>query len=156
MSENVGMRHILFLDFDGVLHPFPAPIDPACLFCFLPGFEDTLRDLPHLEIVISSSWREGHQLDELRKLFSPDVGERIIGVTPQIDVHRLEDLRAVRQREIVLFLAKQPQEVAWIALDDDPDLFEPGCPNLIECIHGFGAAEENLLRKRYALNHKLF
>ena len=51
---------ILFLDFDGVLHPegedhiFKGGVD----FCFLPRLEALLREFPQVKIVISSSWRE--------------------------------------------------------------------------------------------------
>src|SRR5437764_815182 len=72
---------ILFLDFDGVLHP-----DPCChqdqLFCRLPLLEALLRELPSVDIVISSNWRANRSLGELRQLFSPDIGRRIIGMTP--------------------------------------------------------------------------
>ena len=55
---------ILFLDFDGVLHPLhdnvptpenhdnvPTPADQ--LFCYLPRFEAVMRDFPMVKIVIS-------------------------------------------------------------------------------------------------------
>jgi len=35
---------LLFLDFDGVLHPFPVPADATQLFCNLPRLEAVLRD----------------------------------------------------------------------------------------------------------------
>ena len=75
---------ILFLDFDGVLHPEydrqAAPADVA--FCHLPRFEAVMRDHPEVEIVISSTWREQFPLDDLRARFSPDIAARIVGATP--------------------------------------------------------------------------
>ena len=47
---------ILFLDFDGVLHPEPCDEDGEP-FCNLPALEAILRDFPAVEIVISSMWR---------------------------------------------------------------------------------------------------
>lgn len=51
---------ILFLDFDGVLHPlFTLPeLSPeeSRPFCYLPRFAAVLHDYPHVEVVISSTW----------------------------------------------------------------------------------------------------
>jgi hypothetical protein len=48
---------ILFLDFDGVLHPeYDGQAAPAdVVFCHLPRFEAVMRDHPEVEIVISST-----------------------------------------------------------------------------------------------------
>ncbi|MET3139349.1 hypothetical protein AAKU61_003730 [Undibacterium sp. GrIS 1.2] len=72
---------ILFLDFDGVLHPEPC-YDEAKLFTCLSRLEQVLREFASVRIVISSTWREKHSLSDLRRLFSADIAERIIGVTP--------------------------------------------------------------------------
>lgn len=138
-------KRLLFLDFDGVLHPFPMPADPALLFSNLPRLESVLRDFPDVQIVISSSWREGRSLVELAALFSPDIAGRIIGVLPVIEIRSLSDTVAIRYREIEQFLAGRSAH--WIALDDDPDLFPDPCANLIQCIDGFGREEEAKLRQ---------
>ncbi len=46
---------ILFLDFDGVLHPeYDGQATPAdIVFCHLPRFEGVMRDYPKVEIVIN-------------------------------------------------------------------------------------------------------
>lgn len=138
---------ILFLDFDGVLHPFPKPIDSAQLFCNLPRLETVLRDFPDVQIVISSSWREDQTLEELVALFSSDIATRVIGVLPLIEIRSLADMAVVRYREIEQFLESLDEPVQWIALDDDPTLFPPDCPNLIQCIGGFYADDEKKLRE---------
>lgn len=74
------MRKIIFLDFDGVLHP-----DGVGLFSRLPLLESFLSRMPEAEIVVSSTWREDHTLDELRQFFSPELRQRISGVTPSLD-----------------------------------------------------------------------
>lgn len=135
---------ILFLDFDGVLHPFPTPVDPTQLFINLGRLEQVFRDYPHTRIVISSTWREKHSFAELTALFSPDIRNRIIDVLPVIEIHSLADMEAIRFREISKYL--NGREDNWIALDDDPDLFPKDCANLIHCIDGFGDEEEEQLR----------
>ncbi len=74
---------ILFLDIDGVLHPLPDPGQSGAeQFTRLDLLEEVLRQLPHVDVVISSSWRELHPLDDIRTYFSPDVQARIVDVTP--------------------------------------------------------------------------
>ena len=46
---------IVFLDFDGVLHPEPSLAKDA--FCRLPLIEEILQDFPQVQIVVSSAWR---------------------------------------------------------------------------------------------------
>lgn len=141
---------ILFLDFDGVLHPFPTPSDADRLFCNLPRLEEVLRDFPEVQIVISSSWREERSLAELAAFFSPDIGSRVVGVLPVIAIGGLADMAVVRYREIEQFLEAQGELAQWIAIDDDPALFPPECSRLLLCEDGFGVAEEQALRKRLA------
>ena len=63
MKANLPM--LPFLDFDGVLHPDRSSVD--LYFCRLTLLEPWLRKRPQIEVVISSSWREAHPLDELRE-----------------------------------------------------------------------------------------
>lgn len=46
---------ILFLDFDGVLHPYPCKPEQA--FSAAPRLLAVLDDFPHVDVVVSSSWR---------------------------------------------------------------------------------------------------
>src|SRR4051794_39007445 len=54
---------ILFLDFDGVLHPTYSI--KAELFCYLPRLESVLRDYPMVKAVVTSDWRRNCDIDEL-------------------------------------------------------------------------------------------
>lgn len=75
---------ILFLDFDGVLHPEGEDhiFNGGADFCFLPRLEALLRKFPFVKIVISSSWREQLLYKDLLKPFSNDIRARILGSTP--------------------------------------------------------------------------
>jgi hypothetical protein len=135
---------ILFLDFDGVLHPFHRPAGP---FALLPDFERVMRDFPHVDIVISSTWREMHALDELRAHFSPDIRRRIIGVTPVF--HGLTH-PYIREVEILDWLREAGREnEPWVALDDIAWFFSPQCRNLIlvDPDSGFDSRTEQALRQ---------
>lgn len=111
---------LLFLDFDGVLHPQyegqAVPDDVA--FCHLPRFEAVMRDFPAVNIVISSTWRMQFDLDALKGRFSEDIASRIVGATPQLATngpHMVEQ----REAEIMAWLlANDRQGQPWIALDD--------------------------------------
>lgn len=136
---------VLFLDFDGVLRSLHGEKDKLP---FIPRFERVLREYPDIEIVISSSWREDHELTSLRALFSPDISARIVDKTP---VFEYLDHLHVRQAEVMAWLQKHRKEAeSWVALDDDDWLFEPGHPNLIlvDPQTGFDQSAESALRKR--------
>ena len=61
---------ILFLDFDGVLHTNHS--DAADHFCQRERFESAMREFPTVQIVIASTWREGHTLNEIREMLSQE------------------------------------------------------------------------------------
>lgn len=136
---------ILFLDFDGVLHPFHRPNGTLVL---IPVFERVMRDFPQVDIVISSSWREGFSLDELRSFFSDDIARRIVDVTP---VLAASEYPHVREAEIAAW-RRAAGRVAepWVAIDDMEAFFSPGCADLISVApeSGFNEATARALRDR--------
>ncbi len=125
-----GGHLILFLDFDGVLHRDDDRFDNP--FGFMDNFCEVIRDVDErnaLSIVISSSWRTTHSLDEMVIHFPMDVALRIIGVTPDLaagDFH----MPGIRQREIEAWMAASAPHAPWLAVDDRADGFDPGCPHL--------------------------
>lgn len=130
------MIAILFLDFDGVTHPDPCRKDR--FFCQLPLIEDALRDLPHVEVVVSSTWRFDHTLAELRSYFSPDLRPRVIGVTPTVTRADNEGwipqhlLHYHREWECRKWMREHRVEDApWLAIDDTPQWFLPDCSRLL-------------------------
>ncbi|KVP96418.1 hypothetical protein WJ97_11045 [Burkholderia ubonensis] len=116
---------LIFLDFDGVLHPCTAGT-----FIYVGRFQAFLRQHPCLRVVLSTSWRNDHAWDDLMALFSPDMRERFVGATPQLS----ETLPAAREQEIQAWLrAHGCERVPWVAVDDDVSLFTPGCQRLVQC-----------------------
>lgn len=150
---------IIFLDFDGVLHPvFPRhelPDKENQLFSYLPRLEGVLRDFPEFQIVIASSWRENRPWENVIKAFSPDILARIIGATPVLRSKEPPYPKHPRYEEILEFLNRNDMPtVRWVALDDDSKIYPPDCSNLILCLDGFRDAEENMLREVLSLHMK--
>lgn len=144
---------ILFLDFDGVLHPEHdgGPTPAESVFCHLPRFEAVMRDFPTVEIVISSMWRYQFTLDELRARFSPDIAARIIDTTAQAE--RIDGyLPARREGEILDWIASTGHEgVPWIALDDASWQFQRHHDRLVSCIWYVGLDDAAALQLRVVL-----
>ena len=148
---------ILFLDFDGVLHPDGCR--PERQFAALPLVEDVVREFPGVEIVISSAWRLDYAKTQeavlaLRAHFSRDIQHRIVGVTGDASNVSFKDMpfgldTYVRQAECMGWLQMhRPAFTPWLALDDGADLFQPLCPNLmlLDGQKGFLPAHEEVLR----------
>lgn len=143
---------ILFLDFDGVLHPqFEGGMVPEDIaFCHRHAFESVMRDFPLVQIVISSTWRLVFDLENLRNRFSADIGDRIIGATPSVESTQTIGINR-REVEILEWLSANEQQARpWLALDDAPWLFEAHHDRVVVCqsMLGFDARAELELRSR--------
>lgn len=129
------MSLVLFLDFHGVTHPDPGwNAEP---FCRLPLIEAVLRDFPCADIVISSSWRDHHSLEDIRGFFAADIVPRDADVTPSIKTPSADWLAGFvptheREWEIETWMkANRPWGTPWLAIDDRDWWFSPGSPNLL-------------------------
>lgn len=133
---------ILFLDFDGVLHPELSGVEE---FCCAPVLWAVLRDCPHVEVVFSTSWRESFPQQDLVRYATAGGGEdlasRFIGVTPIPEVARRSfvqyglqpepDSRRSRECEIEVWRhANNATQRPWVAVDDVAWWFSEDCPNL--------------------------
>jgi hypothetical protein len=135
---------ILFLDYDGVLHPDPCS-DASRLFEQAPRLEQALSGFGEVALVLSTAWRQGRPYDQLLAPLPPALREMAIGITPNFSnfAPRAELVPYRRQAECVQWLLENHlQDEAWLALDDRPSGFTPYCENLIGCDprHGLDAA----------------
>ena len=107
---------ILFLDFDGVLHPVGVHAT-GVPFVRLPLLEAMLREprCAAIRIVVSSTWREAYSLTRLRSVFAPDLRARVIDITPTLDDY---DGPHARCFEIQAWLVLHPEIERYVALDD--------------------------------------
>lgn len=145
------MPLIVFLDFDGVLHPTEAAYQvedcqrltiaaaqSAGLFIHCEALESMLTEARHpVRIVVHSSWRLTTSTDHMRALLGP-VGNRVQGITsPSLD-RELSILDYMHRRSI------EPRNV--LILDDQPELFSKLSSRLIVCEPNVGlpSAARNL------------
>jgi len=155
---NTESAPVLFLDFDGVTHP--EPCEKHQLFQSLPLIESVLRRYPGVLVILSTTWRTTHALDELKDRFSSDVAERVLGGTPLVNLYDLAWYPAPlsgrsRQREIEAWLHQnRTLNHPWVAIDDRPWWFESECQNLLVTspLTGFTESDvdrlENMILRR--------
>jgi hypothetical protein len=124
-------RRVLFLDFDGILHPGPAPVNvggeqlylTTTHFGWLPSLLSVLAPHPDVKVVVHSTWRFDYDEDELREILS-DLGARYLGATPAGE----------RYPSILRWLEANPDVTSFRILDDEVDEFPYPTPEqLIVC-----------------------
>ncbi len=137
---------LLFLDFDGVLHPEPADTDE--LFSCAPMLWKILRACPSVDVVFSTSWRTQHSVDELINFVTngggEDLAHRFIGATPVLaDKARYETKRGfVREDECLAWLVGNGrQDQRWLAVDDFRWFFSPKSHGLFVVDYQCGLTE---------------
>ena len=125
---------VLFLDFDGVLHPASHG---SVLFSQMNLLEEAVGN-ESCQIVISSSWRFHMKMDDLKKHFSLPVRNKIVGVTGDAYIGSY-----ARFHEINAY-AMQHGIVNWRALDDSYWEFPQGCSQLIRCNPNSGLTQREI------------
>lgn len=128
---------ILYLDFDGVLHPdevflesgkpimrcppeLGVPPEYARLFSFAPILEAALAPHPDIRLVLSTSWAAHLGLEAARDALPAGLRGRVIGATCA-GRHALEEwLLSSRYEQIARHATKHGIE-EWIAIDDNDE-----------------------------------
>lgn len=116
---------LLFLDFDGVLHPVRANEHER----FKP---DAIRavnrilDTLNAKVVLSTAWRMDSDIEKFNAWFK----HRVIGSTP---IHELDlTMKHSRFQEVMDYLAGEKWlHVPWIAIDDKRTHFPESSPAYI-------------------------
>lgn len=126
VSQNTSPPVVLFLDFDGVVQT-PA-LDDWQEMEHCEGLRALLASIPELEVVITSTHREGRNLPTLRALLPQDIAPRVVGATPVTALGRAD---GGRQAEIEAWLQERAAAATWAAVDDERHLYAPDCPGLV-------------------------
>lgn len=126
---------ILFLDFDGVLHPDAVYLRPngevelrsgGELFMWAPLLIEALSAHQNIRIVLSTSWARNLGYYQARKALPTDIQNRVIGATWHSAMGRgWPDYIAwdnqSRYEQIAAWLARSQEQTSWVAIDDDAD-----------------------------------
>jgi len=132
----VHKEKLIFLDFDGVLHPThfagESPFSRAALL------EESFNLLSP-KIVISSSWRFTHNLEKLQKTLPTFISSLIIDTTGAAVIGKHP-----RFTEIQNYLQSYGS-ADWRALDDSYWEFPNPCTRLIRCNPNTGIADRQIL-----------
>ncbi len=130
-DSSLGISRVIFLDFDGVLHPADylrfIEIDGELVFgsdarfCWAGVLWGLIKD-NDCGLVIHSSWRTSFALSEIKEMFPPELARRIRGITgggarfrsieAYVEAHRLRD---------------------YLILDDEPEEFPSNLKALVVC-----------------------
>lgn len=138
---------VLFLDFDGVLHPLGLDLQegrsvrgkpvarPTSVteFCWLPLLARLLAAHRDVRLVVHSSWRRSNSAQELRTFLGP-LADRFAGAT---------DNMLSKSRSIEAWLQDHPSVVSYRVLDDALQESDGGqlVGSLIRCDSGLGLSE---------------
>lgn len=124
---------ILFLDYDGVLHPdavyrrLNGQIELRVrgeLFMWAPLLEKIIEGHSELRIVLSTSWVRVLGFRRARGYLPAKLAERVIGATWHSAMGRnsldiIEWDHQTRFQQISAYLRRLPIPIPWLAIDDD-------------------------------------
>ena len=143
LQNMVANIKILFLDFDGVLHPLNS--EKENLFCKVHYLEKALEGTS-CKIVITSNWRLTYSTEKMSELLPRSIRKLVIGATEV-----LNEINHKRFIEIESYLSTHINlsSIDWRAIDDSPQDFPTDCKNLICCnpISGMGSTEQIQIAK---------
>jgi hypothetical protein len=126
---------ILFLDFDGVLHPENIERE-AELLCCRKYLWAVLEAVPTVEVVFTTTWRRKHRIEELVSLVTAGGGEHLashfVGATPEVLPNDFGDTYRSREKECLAWLYGNGQSLReWVAVDDMAYWFSFPQPRLV-------------------------
>lgn len=114
------MMRLVFLDFDGVLHPVPTRAGESLPFEWVLDLAELLSDAPDVMIAVHSSWVASYPLEMLRDFLGP-LGHRLIGgVGP-----------GPKASSIVDFLNLRSDVQDWLVIDDQQGEFPMDFPGVV-------------------------
>jgi len=136
-TPDPGQDPVLFLDYDGVLHPDEVYLErgrPVLrargeLFIWVPLLEAALAPHPRVRIVLSTSWARELRFATARDRLPPGLRARVIGATWHSTMGRVDGIslgrttwwdQATRYEQIRRYVNRAGLR-AWVAIDDRPE-----------------------------------
>ncbi|MDN5504764.1 MAG: hypothetical protein L0H10_13260 [Comamonas sp.] len=125
-------KTILYLDYDGVLHPEPVYRHPRggmyfgvehrghSLFEYAEVLIEALAPYPHVAIVLSTSWVRVLSYSQAKAYLPEALRSRVIGGTFHSAMNKFE-FDAMSRGAQVLADATRRSATSWVAIDDDEE-----------------------------------
>lgn len=135
---------ILFLDFDGVLHPDAAFLvkgrptlkAEGHLFMWAPLLVEAMADFPEAQLVLSTSWARELSFNRARRWLPEELHSRVIGSTWHSSMGRQDGGNwwdaATRYQQIKRYSVRAGLS-DWVAIDDQPEGW--GADDLDKLVH---------------------
>lgn len=164
-SERVSgsTRHVLFLDFDGVIHRLAAlrtrrglvSSDPSIqLFEYASVLEEVLRPYDEVEIVLSTSWVPTLGFNRARDALPlASLRARVAGATYHSRYHDAKFWPIIGRGIQVLRYVHVHRLHHWLAIDDQVDGFDDRDEHVVRCDERLALGDSGtvaLLRRRLA------
>lgn len=152
-------KTILYLDYDGVLHPEPVYRHPKggmyfgvehrghSLFEYAEVLVDALAPYPHVAIVLSTSWVRVLSYSQAKAYLPEALRSRVIGATFHSAMNKFE-FDAMTRGAQVLADATRRSVTSWVALDDDDEGWGAAAsPHLVLSERTSGLTEPQTLKE---------
>jgi hypothetical protein len=152
-------HHVLFLDFDGVLHPDavylsrtgPALRSEGELFMWACHLETALGQFPTVSLVLSTSWVRHLGFKRATKYLPPALASRVVGATWHSSMAKEwpgdEKWDGRTRYQQISRYASRAQLSSWISVDDDSEGWPQSAGNhLVTCDPMMGLGDAPTLR----------
>lgn len=125
------MTRLLFLDFDGVLHPDAVflssrgvELRAGALFMWAPLLVEALAPHQDVQIVLSTSWARNLGFHRARSVLPAELQSRVIGATWHSAMGKgwpdfIPWDTQTRWEQVEAYLSRLAEPVRWLAIDDD-------------------------------------
>jgi hypothetical protein len=162
---------VLYLDFDGVLHPDDVRLiknqpvlfrDGMNLFEWAPLLEEALVPFPTVRVVLSTAWVRVKSFGYAKKQLPDGLQKRVVGATWHSQMRHGAGWYSkyhnpwadkTRHSQIVEDALRRGLGTRWVAVDDDHEGWNPALlDNFVQCDPLLGLAEPG---KRLELQTKL-
>jgi hypothetical protein len=121
---------LIYLDFDGVLHPADVWYEPDSrqprlrapghtLFESLPVFEAAIAAYPAVQIVLSTSWVQTFGFERTRGYLPDSLRSRVIGATCDPESSDAWRFARMKRYDTIAMDVERRRPARWLAVDDD-------------------------------------
>ena len=150
---------VLYLDFDGVLHHENCVWHPRrgaylvapsefILFQHAELLAELLAPYPEVKIVLSTSWVLQYGYATTAKRLPVSLRQRCVGATFHSRAMGKSEFRDVPRGIQVWEDVQRRQPVDWLALDDNPEGWSPGClGHFVQTHQHHGISEPTVLSR---------